>query len=499
LKRGVAVTLPEMAALVLSAATAVSLYSRAAPSGRFTFLLTAALFAGLSAIAAYMLKRRRAVPRFALLAALFFLSLIFALSRTAPLPLPFDSRVAVRLRILSDPRVRGSTVQCTARVLQVGSVKYPRFARVVFNIAASGVLLERGAVVRAEGLFMTLPFERSKGYAWYLKSRGVQAVFEGYRGGVILENAPKRYTLFGISNRLKRYIGKVNSGLLLFPQSDFATALLTGNRETIPKAVMESFKRSGTLHILAVSGLHVGFISLFIFFVLRSLRVPTTAIYLAVGCATIFYMIFIGDSPSVRRASLMVLCGTAVFILDRDRDYINLLSIAFIVLWIVNPLVVLNPGFLLSFAATFGILFLVPHIGPLMKRALPSFVASSVAASVGVQVYILPVMLSFFGSFPYINILANIPIVPLAALSLALEICCLLLYPVLLPLAAIIAESNLAVITMILRIAALCARVPPITVNRFPPALIPIYFVVVTVLLLLLFRRIAEEEHEAPG
>ena len=499
MRKASGITFPETAALVLPAATAVSIYSHGEFSSRVSLFSAAALFVVLAISCAYILKRRRGVHTFVLVALVFILSLLYAESRTRALPIPFGRRVTVGLRLLSDPRVRRKTLQCNARLLQAGSVRYPRAVRVLFNVGVPKALLERGAVVRAEGIFTELPYDRWEGYAHYLKSRGITAVLESYTGGLVVEKRPKPYSPVGVSNRLKRYIRSVNEGLLLFPHSDFATALLTGNRETIPNYVMESFKRSGTLHILAVSGLHVGFISLFVFLVMRSFRAPHPLIYIAVGCVTLFYMVFIGDSPSVRRASLMVLCGTFVFLFDRDRDYINLLAIVFIILWAVNPLVLLSPGFLLSFAATFGILFLVPFLGRLMKRALPPFFASSLAASVGVQVYIFPVMLSFFGSFPYINILANIPIVPLAGLSLALEICYLLLYPVLLPVAVILSETNLVVITMILRIASLCARVPPLTVERFPPVLIPIYLVAVTMLFLVLFGRIGERGQDAEG
>ena len=69
----------------------------------------------------------------------------------------------------------------------------------------------------------------------------------------------------------------------------------------------------------------------------------------------------------------------------------------------------------------------------------------------------------------------------------------------LLPVAVILSETNLVVITMILRIASLCARVPPLTVERFPPVLIPIYLVAVTMLFLVLFGRIGERGQDAEG
>ena len=238
---------------------------------------------------------------------------------------------------------------------------------------------------------------------------------------------------------------------------------------------------------------------------LRSVRVPTVIIYATVGCATFFYMLFIGDSPSVRRASLMVLCGTALFFFDRDKDYINMLALTCVILWVLNPLVIFSPGFLLSFSATFGILFLFPSLKGLLRRSAAvrfkaiDYLLSLAFVSLSVQLYILPVMLSFFGHFPYINILANIPIVPLAGLSLALEICCLLLYPVFMPLAVLVAESNLVVITLILRIASLCAAVPPLAVDGFPPAVIPFYWTGLTLLLFLLFRRYEKKQEQDPA
>jgi hypothetical protein len=105
-------------------------------------------------------------------------------------------------------------------------------------------------------------------------------------------------------------------------------------------------------------------------------------------------------------------------------------------------------------------------------------------------------MLAFFGLFPYINLLANIPIVPLAGLSLALEICYLILYPIFMPLAVLVAESNLVVITIILKTASLCAAVPPLAVDGFPQAVIPFYWIILTLLFYLLFRRHERREEQ---
>ena len=117
---------------------------------------------------------------------------------------------------------------------------------------------------------------------------------------------------------------------------------------------------------------------------------------------------------------------------------------------------------------------------------MPPIIARPLAVSSGVQIYLFPVLLSYFGVFPYITVVANLPIVPLAFMSLGLEMIYLALYPVFLPLAVILAETNLFVITTILRLNMVFSRVPPISVRSFPQYLIIIYFALVTAVILLL-------------
>jgi hypothetical protein len=117
--------------------------------------------------------------------------------------------------------------------------------------------------------------------------------------------------------------------------------------------------------------------------------------------------------------------------------------------------------------------------------------------STAVQIYIFPVLLSYFGTFPYIALAANLPIVPLAGISLGLEMIYLILYPVFLPLAVIIAETNLFVITAILRLNMLFAKAPPLSVRSFSPYLIPLYFIFITAFVFILtgkHRRLEDKE-----
>jgi competence protein ComEC len=276
---------------------------------------------------------------------------------------------------------------------------------------------------------------------------------------------------------------------LFWPQSEFLTALITGVRDRLPREIIENFRLSGTMHILAVSGLHIGFLVFFFVLIFKIFRLSQYVSSILLFVIVLFYMIFIGDAPSVKRASLMVMCGILIFLFDRDRDYLNVLSLAFNMLWVANPLIIINPGFILSFAATFAILFLAPSLLKIFGKVMPPFLAVSLSVSLGIQIYLFPVMLSYFGTFSYINIVANLPIVPLTGLALALELLTLLVYPLFLPLAVVFAEVNLVVVTTILHLARFFSNVAPLRVAGFPRYMIIPYFVIVTVGILLLFRR----------
>ena len=456
-------------------------------SSRLVVIMGGLAFIILSAVILLVIPRAGSV--FAVLFLIFATSFLYASFRGSSFPFPYGDFVKVKLKLISDLRVNGNTAQFTARVENVlivhppgtekQSLRFPK-SKVMLNIPAVKSMPQRGDTVNATGVFMDLPFEKSDSYARYLASKNIGAIFEGSSEGLKIVKYSKKYSIINISNKLKKYVKKVNNRLLLWPQSEFAFAIFTGNRDDLPQFIIETFRNSGTMHLLAVSGLHIGFLVMFFFLILRVLRIDRTVSYFLLTGIVVFYMIFIGDAPSVKRASIMVLLGIIIFIFDRDRNYLNVLSITFNILWAINPRTITNPGFLLSFSATFAILFLAPHFMKFFESIMPPIIAGPLAVSAGVQIYLFPVLLSYFGVFPYITVVANLPIVPLAGISLGLEMIYLALYPVFLPLAVIIAETNLFVITTILKLNMVFSRVPPISVSSFPQYLIIIYFVLVT-------------------
>ncbi|MYF97940.1 ComEC/Rec2 family competence protein [Candidatus Poribacteria bacterium] len=145
--------------------------------------------------------------------------------------------------------------------------------------------------------------------------------------------------------------------------------ILLGKRGDLPSETLEIFRNSGTFHVLAVSGLHVGLIAFFCYLALSAFRrIPKKVVSLLTIIAVLIYACLVGFRPSVFRASLMVILYLIATIIDRDADIYNLLAIAALTLLLLNPTQLGDVGFQLSFVAVTSIVFFVPKMEkPLQK------------------------------------------------------------------------------------------------------------------------------------
>ncbi len=151
--------------------------------------------------------------------------------------------------------------------------------------------------------------------------------------------------------------------------------ILLGKREDVPTETLDIFRNSGTFHVLAVSGLHVGLVAMFCNFGLSIVQIPMTTfripkkiISLLTIIAVLVYACLVGFRPSVFRATLMAILYLFATIIDRDADIYNLLAVAALVLLLINPSQVWDVGFQLSFVAVAAIVYFVPKMErPLQK------------------------------------------------------------------------------------------------------------------------------------
>jgi competence protein ComEC len=197
-----------------------------------------------------------------------------------------------------------------------------------------------------------------------------------------------------------------------YPVSALLEALLIGTREDVPASLSDAFLRTGSLHILALSGLHVTVLYGVIGALLGFVRGRWLKFALAT-LALLFYQVLAGFMPSLLRATAMILVGGTAFLLDRDAEPLNSLSLAGIVLVLIDPFQVFSLSFQLSFLAIAGILAIGPLVQRPLEGRLPRIILVPFAMSVGAQAGTLPIVIAAFGSWYPSGVLAGLLLVPL--------------------------------------------------------------------------------------
>ena len=191
--------------------------------------------------------------------------------------------------------------------------------------------------------------------------------------------------------------------------------ILFGNCGQIKPEIKEAFQQTGLIHILSVSGLHVGFVLLAVLALSGVLRLPKKYNLPIAGFILVFYSVMTGISPPVLRATVMALMLLLGQHLGRQRDWAVALSLAGLVILLYQPLNLFNPGFQLSFTATWGILYLVPILASFFEQKLRmnKSLGQVLAVPLAAELVTLPLVALHFNLISFSAPLANIIGVPI--------------------------------------------------------------------------------------
>ncbi len=212
--------------------------------------------------------------------------------------------------------------------------------------------------------------------------------------------------------------------LLHQPEALAVVAALTlGIRDLLSDELEQSYANVGVIHVLSVSGLHVGILYIFLNFLLIFLdKTPWTRLVKSILIVlTIWlYALITGLSPSVVRAAIMFTTLSLGKTLKRQISSFNLLALAALIILFINPLTLFHIGFQLSFLAVGGIVFFHPYFYNLfeLKSRLADYVFKLLTVTFAAQLITAPVTLFYFNQFPVYFWLANLVLVPLFAFSL---------------------------------------------------------------------------------
>lgn len=230
-----------------------------------------------------------------------------------------------------------------------------------------------------------------------------------------------------------RMAGKVRDRLLVILQKNNVTgeefavagALLLGYVSEIDKELLNDYSSSGAMHILSVSGMHVGVICLFLEFVLSFLekRRKNSGIAGWVKAVVMigsiwFYALITGLSPPVQRAAIMLSMVIAGKNMQRQPEILNILAASLFIVLLSDPFLVMDVGCQFSYLAVVGIVVLQRPIYDLYvtSKWFPDKVWSLIAVSVAAQLITFPLALFVFHQFPNYFLLTNLCAVPLSSL-----------------------------------------------------------------------------------
>lgn len=213
--------------------------------------------------------------------------------------------------------------------------------------------------------------------------------------------------------------------LLFADEAPIVSGFLLGDKSGIDETDVESFRTTGTAHLLSLSGFHVGVLTALLFFLLPKryprLRIVLISLFLIAYCAIAAF------PASLVRASLMCFCLMLSEVTEERRDPLSSLSLAALIILIISPYSLWSVGFRLSFAATLGIL-LITSTG--QESSFPKVVnriISAVEITLGATAATALISARYFGTFPTYGLLANVIAVPLFSAAITLSFIVLLI------------------------------------------------------------------------
>jgi len=337
-----------------------------------------------------------------------------------------DAPIAITGLIVGEPDVRDRSVNLQLRaetaVFADGHTS-PVTGDILLQTDRFPVI-EYGTRLTAVGQLETPPEFEDFSYKAYLARQQMHSIMRRAQIEVLEtgQGSPFYHAIYAFKAKAQTAINQILSD----PQAGLLSAILLGNRHNLPADVVEEFRVAGISHIIAISGLHVA--------VLIGVLVAVTKPFLSRRAALPFilvilgmYTIMVGASPSVMRAAIM----GSIYLLAagfRGRHIYApavLMAAAFIIT-LINPLLLWDVGFQLTFAAVMGLLL---YAQPMMRwgRArvengrlgnssfhpfINSFIIDPIAVTVAIQILTIPLVIFYFGRWSLVSIPANLLTLP---------------------------------------------------------------------------------------
>ena len=306
------------------------------------------------------------------------------------------------------------------------------FGKVLLNIKKDQSIpnLEIGSTLKIEGYFYKNRSPNNPNqfdYGSYLENRQIYGQFYTSASDIKLNSVVEKRIAYYASLWRNRIIKNLEKNHFHKSELSVVIALLLGQQQDISPEVVKDYQYAGAVHVLSVSGLHVGFILLFITYLLKPFPNTRTGSILKLIIVITFlwaFGILAGLAPSVVRSVTMFSFVAVGMFLRRSINIYNTLAVSALLILLFQPSFLFDVGFQLSYVALYFIVWLQPFLASawnpkyIILRQFWEIITVSFAAQIGT----LPMSIYYFHQFPGLFFVTNIVILPGMSLILGLGV-----------------------------------------------------------------------------
>lgn len=418
--------------------------------------------------------------------------------------------IAIKGYIISEPEVRGERVSYYIKTENIRPEYNGPFEKVNGRLLMTTILgkdssiLEYGRELEFEGILEQPKGVRNPGgfdYRRYLAQKGVGATVFSYEYSIEPGDTIKGNFLIKAGLKIRKRIVYVIENSLPHQQAGLLNGMLTGYRDGLSEEVQEAFSNAGLTHIMAVSGANVAFLLLPLSYLMKLLRLRRQISNILLIAFLTLFIFVTGFEPSVLRAAIMASVLLIAQMLFREPDTYSAIAVSCVLLLAVNPFMLFNIGFQLSYGATLSIVMFYKNIrnllttGRLQKRPehegkapapasapepvqekpkafIPGWMADTLAVTMAAQLGVLPVTVLYFNKISLVAILTNLLVVSLLEIITILGSIMALLGQFSLAISQVIGYLNSVLLSAVLYITKFANNIPYAAVTVVTPPLI---------------------------
>ncbi|MFE3868116.1 ComEC/Rec2 family competence protein [Flavobacterium sp. LS2P90] len=264
-------------------------------------------------------------------------------------------------------------------------------------------------------------------YSKYLENKQIFAQLYADADEIRISTKMEKNIWYYTSKLRSKIIDNLEKSKFNKTELNVAIALILGQQQDISPEIIRDYQYAGAVHILSVSGLHIGFILLFVTFILKPL--PNTKrgsfIKLLIILASLFiFGVIAGLAPSVVRSVTMFSFVAIGNHLRRGDNIYHTLLVSVLIILLFEPSFLFDVGFQLSYIALFFIIWLQPLLASLWlpKNKIAKYIWDILTVSFAAQIGTLPLSIYYFHQFPGLFFVTNLVIIPLLSIIMVLGV-----------------------------------------------------------------------------